>query len=339
MSVFRVEKNKNFTVMSNYHLKDTGLSLKAKGLLSLMLSLPDNWDYTIKGLATICKDGVDSIKSTVKELEQNGYILRKRIRNEKGHLRGIEYIIYEEPKNSGLEGTDTEAGEVVENQNNCTEETDKECCEIEDIEPKREKPLLVEDSHNQPRRENPILDKPKVDFPTVVEPTQGNHAQLNTKVINTNELNINLSNPNQSITNSQEIDRGIEFENKYNNYIELIKCNIEYEFLCANHKGSKDIIDEIIDIMAETICTSKLNISIGGELFPTEVVRSRFLKIDQFHMEYILDCLSKNTTKVNNIKNYLRTCIYNAPSTISNYYSAVVNHDLYTNSQEILELT
>lgn len=73
MAVFRVEKTKDFTVMSNHHLRNVSLSLKAKGLLSLMLSLPDNWDYTTKGLAHICKDGVDSISSAIKELEKQGY--------------------------------------------------------------------------------------------------------------------------------------------------------------------------------------------------------------------------------------------------------------------------
>ena len=95
MAVFRIEKNKNYTVMANYHLRDISLSLKAKGLLSLMLSLPEGWDYTTKGLACICKDGVDSICSTVKELEKAGYVQRRRLRNELGHLTEIEYTILE----------------------------------------------------------------------------------------------------------------------------------------------------------------------------------------------------------------------------------------------------
>lgn len=97
MAVFRIEKNKNYTVMANYHLRDISLSLKAKGLLSLMLSLPEGWDYTTKGLACICKDGVDSICSTVKELENAGYVQRRRLRNELGHLTEIEYTILEKP--------------------------------------------------------------------------------------------------------------------------------------------------------------------------------------------------------------------------------------------------
>ena len=98
MAVFRVEKTRNYTVMSNQHLRDKRLSLKAKGLLSLMLSLPEDWDYTTKGLARICKDGVDSICATVRELEGSGYIVRKRERRADGTLGGIEYTILEQPR-------------------------------------------------------------------------------------------------------------------------------------------------------------------------------------------------------------------------------------------------
>jgi hypothetical protein len=97
MAVFRVEKTRDFTVMSNHHLRNTALSLKGKGLLSLMLSLPDNWDYTTRGLAHICKDGVDSICTALAELEQHGYLTRHRIRDKHGRLGDIEYTIHEKP--------------------------------------------------------------------------------------------------------------------------------------------------------------------------------------------------------------------------------------------------
>ena len=105
MAVFRVEKTKDFTIMSNHHLRNTELSLKAKGLLSLMLSLPEDWDYTIKGLAHICKDGVDSITTALKELERHGYLTRQRLRYDNGQLGDIEYTIHEQPvstENTGL---------------------------------------------------------------------------------------------------------------------------------------------------------------------------------------------------------------------------------------------
>ena len=158
MAVFRIEKNKNYTVMANYHLRDISLSLKAKGLLSLMLSLPEGWDYTTKGLACICKDGVDSICSTVKELEKAGYVQRRRLRNELGHLTEIEYTILEKPvrpsssEESALPDSSAKAGTP----------------------PKREKPVL----------DDPVLDIPEQAFPEQAipaqeEPEQENPAQLN----------------------------------------------------------------------------------------------------------------------------------------------------------------
>ncbi|GHT78015.1 hypothetical protein FACS1894104_0560 [Actinomycetota bacterium] len=97
MAVFRVEKTKDFTVMSNFHLRDVSLSLKGKGLMSLMLSLPDEWDYTTKGLAAICREGVDSIRTALSELEDRGYLTRRRIRGRDGRLGDIEYTIHEKP--------------------------------------------------------------------------------------------------------------------------------------------------------------------------------------------------------------------------------------------------
>ena len=97
MAVFRVERTNNYTVMSNYHLRDKTLSLKAKGLLSLMLSLPETWDYTLSGLARISLEGKEAIRAAVVELEKAGYIQRSRTRNEKGYLQGTEYIIREQP--------------------------------------------------------------------------------------------------------------------------------------------------------------------------------------------------------------------------------------------------
>ena len=97
MSVFRVEKNKNYTTMSNYHLRDRNLTLKTKGLLSIMLSLPEDWDYSIKGLVSICKENETAVRSALKELETNGYLIREKKQTEKG-LFDYDYTIYEEPQ-------------------------------------------------------------------------------------------------------------------------------------------------------------------------------------------------------------------------------------------------
>ena len=98
MAVFRVERNKGYTVMSNHHLRNKELSLKAKGLLSQMLSLPEDWDYTLAGLSFINREKIDAIREAVKELERAGYIVRSRERDEKGRLRGTDYVIFEQPQ-------------------------------------------------------------------------------------------------------------------------------------------------------------------------------------------------------------------------------------------------
>ena len=133
MAVFRIEKTRDYTVMSNYHLRDRSLSLKAKGLLSLMLSLPEDWDYTMKGLARICKDGIDSISGGIRELESHGYLVRARVRNENGQLGSIEYTIF-----GAAEGAGTDARAI------------------------REKPI----------RENPIQVNANVGCPNSGEPVQ-----------------------------------------------------------------------------------------------------------------------------------------------------------------------
>ena len=98
MAVFRVEKNSGYTAMSNHHLRNRALSLKAKGLLSQMLSLPEDWDYTLQGLARINRESIDAIRQAIRELEQAGYIQRSRERDEKGRLRGADYVIFELPQ-------------------------------------------------------------------------------------------------------------------------------------------------------------------------------------------------------------------------------------------------
>lgn len=117
MSVVRVHKNSNFTVMSNYHFKEKKMSLKAKGLLSLMLSLPDDWDYSIAGLTTLSKDGRDGVMSALGELEKFGYLARTRLTNDKGQFAGVEYNIYESPQEKPVSEKPNEENSTLENPN------------------------------------------------------------------------------------------------------------------------------------------------------------------------------------------------------------------------------
>ena len=286
-------------MMSNQHLKDKRLTLKAKGLMSVMLSLPENWDYTLRRLSTISKEGVDAVSEAVKELERSGYVIRNRKRDERGRLSGTEYLIYEDCHMNSQPAQDA---------------------------PEPEKP-----KRENPRLENPVQEKPVQENPKQEKPEQENPAQLNTDSTNTEKLNKDKSRTHQSIypavpeaaAREDWMDR-IDLVNAYRN---IIQDNIEYDFLIDRY--GKERLDEAVELMLETVLSKRPFIRIAGDDFPREIVKSRFLKINSGHLEYVFDCIDKNTTKVNNIKAYLLAALYNAPVTMDSYYRAEVNHDLY----------
>lgn len=285
MAVFRVEKDQNFTVMSNFHLRDMNLSNKSIGLLSKMLSLPPEWDFTSRGLASICRDGIDSINSSLKELEEVGYLRRRRLRDAQGKMRDVEYTIYERPQ-----------------------------------------PAL-------PNTENPILDNPILDEPITENPAQLNKDRTNQRPKENKELlnidSIPSGESRPSVLADLDRKRKEATCRDIEIYREIVKENIEYDALCHDMPLSHDRIDEILELIVETVCTPKQYIRVAGADYPAEVVRSRFLKLDSEHIRYVFDCLNENTTKVRNIKQYMLTTLFNAPTTIGSYFSALVQHDMY----------
>ena len=288
MAVFRIERTRDYTVMSNHHLRNEKLSLKAKGLLSMMLSLPEDWNYTTRGLAAICKEGVDAIGGALRELETAGYIVRHQLRDRQGRISDTEYVIYEQPqpKNPDTPQPDTAS----------------------------------------PDTGNPDMDKPDTEKPA--------------------ELNIEKSNTQKSITDGLSSTDSIPFREtaaarppkrkgrdamsvtEIENYRELILENIEYDYLCREFATYREDLDEIVELMVETVCARRKTTRIAGSDFPHEVVRSRFLKLDSEHIRFVMDSLQKNTTEVRNMKQYLLTVLFNAFTTISNYYTSQVNHDM-----------
>ena len=300
MAVFRVEKNRGYTVMSNHHLRNKELTLKAKGLLSQMLSLPENWDYTLAGLSHINKESIDAIRTAVLELEKAGYITRTQGRDEKGKMTAITYTIYEQP-----------------------------------ISPVLDQPVL-----ENPTSDKPILEKPKADNPTSENPMQLNKDIQNTDLSKKEEINkdglntdsIPILSPVPSPLREQEPlpeKKGTDEKDAYKIYEEIIKDNIEYEHLINAKRLDRDRIDEILDLILETVCSKRKKILIAGDEYPAELVKAKFMKLNSSHIEFVLDCMQENTTKVRNIKQYLKAVLFNAPSTIGNYYTALVNHDMY----------
>ena len=269
--------------MSNHHLRNANLSLKAKGLLSMMLSLPEDWNYTTRGLAKICKEGVDAIGAALRELEAAGYIVRHKLRDRQGRISDTEYVIYEQPQ---LRKPDTDS----------------------------------------PDTENPYMDKPDTEKPA--------------------ELNIEKSNTEKSITYGSSTDsipfretaaarpperkgRDAMSVTEIENYRELILENIEYDCLKQRYPLYLDDLNEIVELLVETVCARRKTTRISGADFPHEIVRSRFLKLDSSHIEFVMDCLQKNTTQVRNMKQYLLAVLFNAPTTMNNHFTSLVNHDMH----------
>ena len=298
MAVFRIERTRDYTVMSNHHLRNHQLSLKAKGLLSMMLSLPDDWNYTTRGLAKICKEGVDAIGGALRELESAGYIVRHQLRDRQGRISDTEYVIYEQPQPRQPETPQPD-----------TAAPDTDSLDTDSLD-----------------TAFPYLDKPDTEKPA--------------------ELNIEKSNTQKSITQRARTD-SIPFREpaaarpperkgrdaislaEMESYRDLILENIEYDHLCREFTTYREDLDEIVELMVETVCAKRKTTRIAGSDFPHEVVRSRFLKLDCSHIEFVMECLRNNTTEIRNMKQYLLAVLFNAPTTISNHYTAQVNHDMY----------
>ena len=304
MAVFRVERNTGYTVMSNHHLRNKELSLKAKGLLSQMLSLPEDWDYTLAGLSYINRESIDAIRTAIWELEKAGYITRRQGRDEKGKMTAIEYTIYEQPQPPQLENP------ILEN------------------------PIL----------ENPTPGKPILENPIPGNPTLENPMQLNKDIQRTDLPKKEKSNTDLSSTHSIPIHslnplpygdtaaaperKRTERNDAYRMYEEIIKDNISYDILLQDNHLEADRINEIVDLILETVCTKRSTIRVAGDDYPAELVKSKFMKLDSEHIRFVLDCMRENTTKIRNIKQYLKAALFNAPSTIGNYYTSLVSHDM-----------
>ncbi|RHO38882.1 DUF6017 domain-containing protein [Dorea sp. AM13-35] len=301
MAVFRVERNTGYTVMSNHHLRNKELSLKAKGLLSQMLSLPEDWDYTLAGLSYINRESIDAIRTAVWELEKAGYITRRQGRDEKGKMTAIEYTIYEQPQPPALDCP------VLEN----------------------------------PTADNPILENPTADNPTLENPMQLNKDIQKTDLSKKEKSNTDLSNnhsipilsPNPSPLREETAEpperKRKEAADAYRVYEEIIKDNIEYEHFIKHTNIDRERLDEIVSLILETVCTKRKTIRIAGDDYPAELVKAKFMKLNSSHIEFVFDCMKENTTKIRNIKQYLKAVLFNAPNTIDSYYTALVNHDMY----------
>jgi hypothetical protein len=296
MAVFRIEKTQNYTVMSNHHLRNKTLSLKAKGLLSQILSLPEEWDYTLAGLSHINRENVDAIRTAVQELEQAGYITRARARKENGQLGGTEYVIREQPQ----EG---------------------------DIPPMLGLPTLEKPMLENPTQANPTLENPTLENPTQLSKEKAITDSSNTDISSTDSIPFTSSTHRREETPERKGTEAASM-NAFEIYRDIIRENLECDFMAERYPQDREQIAEIVDILLETVCTARKTIRVDGDDYPAELVKAKLLKLDGGHLEFVLDCMKNNTTEIRNIKKYLLAVLFNAPSTIDSYYTALVAHDM-----------
>lgn len=285
-TVFRVFKTEKFSVISNYHLFDKRLTHKATNLLTTMLALSPVWDYTLKGLASLKKDGIDGVRSGIRELEKLGYLTRRQLRNEKGQLAHNEYLVYETPELNP---------NFAKSEENCQE---------------------------LPSLENPITDK-KINSPSLENPSTENPTQLNTKLLNTKYINQSYQdNNNININNTYRCDEMDSIDKIDRKEIKAeLKKQLSYENLISRNEADEKQINSIINILADVMSSRSQSIRIGGENKPLEEVIQRFKQLTDKHIAYVLECLNKNADKPRNIRAYLLTSLFNAPSTMDCYYA------------------
>ena len=307
MAVFRVEKTTGYTVMSNYHLRDKNLSCKACGLLSKMLSLPDEWDYTTRGLAKICKDGVESITTALKELEECGYLIRRQNRDEKGRMANTEYVIFEHPHIEDDTNTPSEPIHAVP----CT---GAPCTGIPDTEtpcPDGKAQINKEISST----EESSTEKTSKDSRSFVL----HHPPLPAR---------NARDEGMPVENSEEDEEDDRILISPQSARKQIREQIDYDSLCE--RVNRVQLDELVEIMLEVMINRSPTIRVSREEeYPAAFVRERFVGITSEHIETVLDSIRDNPSKVVSTKAYLLAALFNSVSTLDHHYAMMANADLY----------
>lgn len=324
-TVFRVEKNKNYTTISNHHLQDRNLSLKAKGLLTLILSLPPDWDMTLKGLVSLSGDGVDSVRSGIQELEKAGYLRRSRSRNNLGQLLCTEYTIYEHA--------------VTENVASETE-IDDNLNIIYSEESHIGKSDVDKNSHigksDVDKNTTEKIENSQIGFSNIGKPYIGKSNTI--KNLNNKDTN-NINNyPYQSTYSSKlcrepkensidEMEKAQTLYEERKAYEEIIKQNIAYDLLSKQKETSRDFLDLCVQVMVDAVTSNKPYIKIKGQDIPKEAVKSVLLKLDDENISYVDMCLSESKTAIKNMQSYILTALYCSQHGGDTYFNQLVKHD------------
>lgn len=335
-TVFRVEKNKNYTTISNHHLQDRNLSLKAKGLLTLILSLPPDWDMTLKGLVSLSGDGVDSVRSGIQELEKAGYLRRSRSRNNLGQLLCTEYTIYEHAV------TENVASETEIDDNLNIIYSEESHIGKSDVDKNSQIGKSNVDKNSQigksdvDKNTTENLDDSQIGFSNV---GKSNIGKSNTIKYLNNKDTYNINNyPYQSTYSSKlcrepkensidEMEKAQTLYEERKAYEEIIKQNIAYDLLSEQKETSRDFLDLCVQVMVDAVTSNKPYIKIKGQDIPKEAVKSVLLKLNDENISYVDMCLSESKTAIKNMQSYILTALYCSQHGGDTYFNQLVKHD------------
>ena len=326
MAVFRVEKTGNFTVMANHHLRDKNLSLKAKGLLSMFLSLPETWSYSIKGLARICKEGVDAIRTALKELIQAGYVVCSRKRNAMGQLKEAEYMIYEKPQAVVQPESEEDTG-----------------AEAEDA------PAFSSSVLAKPAQEQPVLEKPTLGTPpqinnNILSPTgmDTRNSVTPKKKINKNTTKGNPypSNPYQSqaawVCEMPKRGPAMSYptgarNDRSDEIISAVKKRIGYEALSQEY--GQDLMDEVLDVILRVKYLQRGTVRVDQGEYPVSFVQRQFNRLNSQHVIEVLENMKKTVSRITDPVQYLTTCLFKVSMSLTISIDAKMRYNDYRQAQ------
>lgn len=345
MPIIKHIQNENYTIVDNECLRDPDLDLDCRGLLVTMLSLPDDWNFSGRGLSRILPCGKDKTFRLLNKLETCGYLKREEIRDEKGRIRDTVYYIAPTPifKDNSLDSDMeiSEAQTTAEAELNSiseqgitvsAENSRRKCGNLgNDSRGKCDKmsPKSVEKCANDFEKQNceNICCLPcTTEQDTVAPDTElSDSNKLNNNKINTNKLNIyNTLSTNRNIC-------GLEDMKKYE---AIIKSNIGFDSLEISLSESDfKIAEEILHLVTEIVALNTQPLKINGNLVSAEIVKSRFLQLDHWDINFVIEYLRDQCNDIRNIRGYLISMLFNAPQSKNNYYRARVNYDLYGNNE------
>lgn len=314
MPKFRKQIKSNFTTVHNDFIDDLRLGNDTIGLLLKMVKLPDDWDFSIKGLVSISKDGERKITRQLKELEEFGYLVRHRIYID-GKVADWEYIFSDEPLPDDI--LKLGSGNKKKNIANTSVDLELQNVDLGNVD--------IENVDQQNVDDNKIKNN-KINNNILYQSYQSNNLSNKEYMANSDILE-NFNKGTDAIDKNKSEET---VENREHISTDSIKAQLNYDTLISEHSDKAKHIDSLVNLIADIMQTKLSHIRIAKECYPRSDVVQRFKQLTDKHILYVIDCLIDTKPKSKNLKNYLLTALYNAPTTYESYIASKPEEKQYS---------